>query len=52
VLAYARVLDLWGKSAKFDVILPYMSLSGDALFAGRRSSAASMGRSTRAFGCP
>jgi len=34
VLAYARVLDLWGKSAKFDVILPYMALSGNALFAG------------------
>jgi hypothetical protein len=34
VLAYAHVLDLWGKSAKFDVILPYMSLSGNALFAG------------------
>jgi hypothetical protein len=34
VLAYARVLDLWGKSAKFDVIVPYMSLSGTALFAG------------------
>jgi len=34
VLAYARVLDLWGKSAKFDVILPYMSLSGNALFTG------------------
>jgi hypothetical protein len=34
LLAYARVLDLWGKSAKFDAILPYMSLSGDALFAG------------------
>ena len=34
VLAYARVLDLWGKSAKFDVILPYMSLSGDAVFGG------------------
>ena len=34
VLAYARVLDLWGKSAKFDAILPYMSLSGNAVFAG------------------
>ena len=34
ILAYARVLDLWGKSAKFDVILPYMTLSGNALFAG------------------
>jgi len=30
VLAYARVLDLWGKSAKFQVILPYTWLSGSA----------------------
>jgi hypothetical protein len=34
VLAYARALDLWGNSAKFDVILPYLSLSGNARFAG------------------
>ena len=34
VVAYARALDLWGKSGKFDVILPYMFLSGNALFAG------------------
>jgi hypothetical protein len=31
VLAYARVLDLWGMSAKFDAIVPYTSLSGTAL---------------------
>jgi hypothetical protein len=30
VLAYARVLDLWGKSAKFDAIAPYTWLSGSA----------------------
>jgi hypothetical protein len=30
VLAYARVLDLWGQSAKFDAILPYTWLSGSA----------------------
>ncbi|MGE5128700.1 MAG: transporter [Sphingomonadaceae bacterium] len=30
LLAYARVLDLLGRSAKFDVILPYTSLSGSA----------------------
>ena len=30
LLAYARVLDLWGKSAKFDAILPYTWLSGSA----------------------
>ena len=30
VIAYARVLDLWGKSAKFDAIVPYTWLSGTA----------------------
>jgi len=30
VLAYATVLDLWGKSAKFDAIVPYTWLSGTA----------------------
>jgi hypothetical protein len=34
VLAYARVLDLWGMSAKFDAIVPYTRLTGSALFAG------------------
>ena len=34
LLAYARVLDLWGMSAKFDAILPYTWLTGSALFAG------------------
>jgi len=34
VLAYARVLDLWGKSGKFDVIVPYTSLSGTARYLG------------------
>jgi hypothetical protein len=34
VLAYARVLDLWGKSAKFDAIVPYTWLSGSAEAAG------------------
>jgi len=34
VLAYARTLDLWGMSGKFDAILPYMSLSGTALHLG------------------
>lgn len=27
VLAYARSMDVWGKSGKFDVILPYSQLS-------------------------
>jgi hypothetical protein len=35
VLAYARVLDLWGKSAKFDATLPVTWLSGTALLAGQ-----------------
>jgi len=35
LLAYARVLDLWGVSGKFDVIVPYASLSGSANYAGQ-----------------
>ncbi len=35
ILAYARTLDVWGKSGKFDVILPYSQLSGNALAAGQ-----------------
>jgi hypothetical protein len=34
VFAYARVLDLWGKSGKVDVIVPYTWLSGTADFQG------------------
>jgi hypothetical protein len=34
VLAYARSLDLWGLSGKFDVALPYACASGSAEFAG------------------
>ena len=34
VLAYARSLDVWGRSGKFDVIVPYAQLSGMALVAG------------------
>jgi hypothetical protein len=34
VLAYARSLDLWGKSGKFDVSLPVSHLSGTALVGG------------------
>jgi hypothetical protein len=32
--AYARVLDVGGKSAKFDIVVPYASLSGDAYYKG------------------
>ncbi len=34
VLAYARTLDLWGNSGKFDAIVPYTQLDGSADFAG------------------
>ncbi|MEN5301086.1 MULTISPECIES: transporter [unclassified Pseudomonas] len=34
VFAYARSLDVWGRSAKFDVVVPEARLSGSALFAG------------------
>src|SRR3954464_12941145 len=34
VLGYARVLDLWGMSAKADALLPYSWLSGTADLAG------------------
>jgi hypothetical protein len=36
VVGYARVLDLWGKSGKFDVIVPYAWLSGSADVAGQQ----------------
>jgi hypothetical protein len=35
VVAYARVLDLWGMSAKFDATVPYTWLSGSAQFKGQ-----------------
>ncbi len=35
VLGYARVLDLWGLSAKIDAVAPYSWLSGTANFAGQ-----------------
>jgi hypothetical protein len=35
LFACARVLDLWGDSAKFDVIVPYTWLSGSAVYAGQ-----------------
>jgi hypothetical protein len=47
ILGYARTLDLAGRSAKIDVILPYSRLSGTALFRG-----APVGRSVNGFGDP
>lgn len=35
VTAYARALDLWGRSAKFDMIVPYTWLSGSADYVGQ-----------------
>jgi hypothetical protein len=35
VLAYARTLDVWGASGKFDVIVPYADLSGTARVGGK-----------------
>lgn len=34
VVGYARFVDFWGTSGKFDVIVPYTFLSGSALFQG------------------
>lgn len=36
ILAYARSIDLWGKSGKVDVIVPTAHLSGHALYRGER----------------
>jgi len=35
LVAYATVLDLWGKSAKFDATLPYTWLAGTAEYQGQ-----------------
>jgi hypothetical protein len=35
VFAYARILDAWGKSAKFDVLLPYSSFSAHGQVGGQ-----------------
>lgn len=35
IFAYARTFDLWGRSAKVDVIQPFVRLSGSALFNGQ-----------------
>ena len=43
VLAYVRSLDVGGKSAKFDVILPYSSFSADALVGGQPTTRAMSG---------
>lgn len=35
VLAYVRTLDLWGRSGKFDIIVPYTWADGSAKLAGQ-----------------
>jgi hypothetical protein len=47
VLAYARVLNLFGKSGKVDVLLPFHALSGTATVAGQTAQ-----RQTTGFGDP
>jgi hypothetical protein len=37
VVGYARVIELWGQSAKFDVVAPVTALSGSADFNGEPS---------------
>ena len=34
VLSFARSLDVWGRSGKFDIVVPEARLEGSALFAG------------------
>jgi hypothetical protein len=38
LLGYARTLDVWGRSGKIDVVLPYAWLSGTATVAGQPQS--------------
>jgi hypothetical protein len=47
VVGFATVLDLWGKSAKFDVVVPYTFLSGTADYKGDRVE-----RKVDGFGSP
>ena len=36
IAAYAHALDVWGKSGKFDVVVPYAGVSGSAELAGQK----------------
>ena len=49
VLAYARVLDLWGMSANFDATVPYTWLSGTADYRGQTVARTVDGFSNSAF---
>jgi hypothetical protein len=43
LFAYARALNAWGKSAKFDMVLPYSSFSGQGLVGGQQHQGVSVG---------
>jgi hypothetical protein len=47
VLGYATVMDLWGRTAKFDIVVPYSALSGSAAYEGVRTR-----REVSGFGDP
>jgi hypothetical protein len=47
VFAYARALDLWGKSGKVDMVLPLLALSGTGTVAGQAAE-----RKISGFGDP
>jgi hypothetical protein len=47
ILAYARTLDVWGMPGKFDVVVPYSSLSGTAMAFGEQ-----VGRNISGFNDP
>jgi hypothetical protein len=47
ILAYARALNVWGRSGKVDVVLPYAWVSGSAELAGQRGE-----REISGFGDP
>jgi hypothetical protein len=49
VLAYARVLDVWGKSGKFDMNMPYTWLSGTAKLDGEPVAREIAGNGNPAF---
>ena len=49
VLGYARTLDLWGRSGKFDVVVPYTWRSGTAIYQGEPVSRNVDGFSAPAF---
>jgi hypothetical protein len=47
LLAYARTLNLWGKSGKIDIVMPYSDLSGTATFKGEPAERQVTGFTTR-----